>query len=137
MTKHNERVKDALRRMSSSNGNQKRRCFNQSRQEMIEVISKISPNAGILFEGTEQMIFEYASEIAHGSYFAFMEGFSGPTEGTLEKLEYNSELIFQTVILSAAAMGKAVACFIEDNQISDELWEKAESTLKSGSEGVI
>ncbi|WP_132996887.1 hypothetical protein [Sulfitobacter pontiacus] len=66
-----EIVAKAVELFSPTRGKKAKSCFNLSRREMIDTIKSRSPYSAICFQGVEGMNFDLASEISHGSYYAF------------------------------------------------------------------
>lgn len=64
-------VRRAIEFFDNGEGARKRQCFEHSRLEMIDKVGAISSSAKVLFLGAEYSGYTLASEIAHGSYYAF------------------------------------------------------------------
>jgi hypothetical protein len=80
LTKDNPLVADAVSIFGTKADGGVRPCFTENRAEKIGAIRKVSPRAAILFDGIEEMSWDLASEIAHGSHFGFdvtQSNFSG------------------------------------------------------------
>ncbi len=103
-------VQTAIEEFEPDGGKKPRRCFSESRQEMIAAISKVSPAAAILLEGVELMGWDISSEIAHGSYFGFElanGGLTG-TRGKEEQFEALSQSATNIIILCSDALAKLI-----------------------------
>ena len=77
------------------------------------------PVAGIFLVSVEQQIYELTSELAHGSFFGFLEVYSGGDFGSVKGLEGNAELVQFAAILSSAAIALAVRSAFGSCEFSD------------------
>lgn len=71
LNRENPRVEEALSVFGKKVGGGLRPCFTEDRSEKINLIRKVSKSAAVQFEGVENMSWDLASEIAHGSHFSF------------------------------------------------------------------
>lgn len=112
-------VKEALDAIKGSGGNARKAGYRKSRSEMLETICEEIPIAGIFLVSVEQQIYELTSELAHGSFFGFLEVYSGGDFGSVEGLAVNAELVQFAAILSSAAMALAVRSAFGSCEFSD------------------
>jgi hypothetical protein len=114
-------VKDALDAFKGSGGSAQKTGYQESRNEMLETICDEIPIAGIFLVSVEQQIYELTSELAHGSFFGFLEVYSGGDFGNVEVSEGNAELVHFAAVLSSAAMAIAVRSAFGRCEFSDEI----------------
>ncbi|WP_178390499.1 DUF5677 domain-containing protein [Rhodovulum sulfidophilum] len=114
-------VKEALDAFKSTGGNAHKAGYRESRSEMLETICNEIPIAGIFLVSVEQHIYELTSELAHGSFFGFLEVYSGGDFGNVEAWEKNAELVHFAAVLSSAAMAIAVRSTFGSCECSDEI----------------
>jgi len=129
--KSDPRVAEAMKEFRKQNGKFEKNCFRENRDEMIAMITQEIPHAGIFLSAVEGMLFDISSELAHGSYFGFLES---PIRGqcsNVEALEGDAELVGFTVLLSASSIAYAVARLLRDNDISNEIAEIADKYFRS------
>lgn len=70
LAKENPFVAEAVSMFGKKKDRRIRPCFKESRSEKILSIGRISPRSAILFQGVEEMSWDLASEVAHGSHFS-------------------------------------------------------------------
>jgi hypothetical protein len=117
LNRKQEKVARALELFSPTRGKKSKSCFNISRNDMIETISGRSPHSAICFQGVEGMNFDLASEVSHGSYYAFQvaAGHLHPQEGNHKIVQ--EDFAFRatsTVALCSDAVARLMLSFKHD-----------------------
>jgi len=118
LSKNSPQVQKALKEFEPKGSRQVRRCFGQTREEKIQSIRNIAATPALLFEGVEQMNWDHASEIAHGSLFSYqlLNGLFGQDDGN-----NLSENVGAKATHAVALCSNAVACLV--HQLMPELKE--------------
>lgn len=88
---------------------------------MLKAIHEEIPIAGVCLISVEQQVYELTSELAHGSFFGFMEVYSGGDFRNVDGLAGNAELVRFAAILPSTAMATAVQSAFGSCEISEEI----------------
>lgn len=106
-----------------------RPCFPESRTNMISAIEAKDKTASLLFSGVEVMIYDLASEVVHGSYYAF-ETFNASPERQLETLQAHYQTAHYAIFLSTAAFCRSIRASMVPPDFFEDLEKFAIETLK-------
>lgn len=112
-----EMVAAALKLFSPARGKKSRSCFELSRDEMIKKVNERSPHSATCLRGVEAMNFDLASEVSHGSYYAFQVA-SGHFQFNMGR-GHNIEEDFafratSTIALCSDAVARLILTFKQD-----------------------
>lgn len=130
LTKSDPRVAEAMKMFRKQNGKLEKTCFQESRDEIISKILSEVPHAGVFLSAIEGMMYDLSSELAHGSYFGFLESSGGGKLDDATVLEGHAELVGYTVLFSASSAAHAIQNLLGENLIAKEIIEIADCYLR-------
>mgnify|MGYP007046958289 CR=1 FL=1 len=102
-------IEEALNTFTRRNGKEITSWCEESVDDRIAALAEVDRTSQLMFAGARGQIYREASEIVHGTYYAYLFGSNGAdSDGIVKNLENQSLIVFSTLLLCSAALAKVI-----------------------------